>query len=704
MTWHRRDRSRAQGSGARECLPDGRRPAPGLEVVDQFGKGAALVQDTQGGRFLLRSSDPLQVPAAGGGFTPLDMSLQPSGEGFAPAASGAPLQIGGSVGDGVELTDAGFSLVYEGREDAELVEANDRAFASEVATDTDLVVAPRPKGVEVGWIVRSPRAPQSFTLRVEMPEGAMLRRARSENPIPGDPPEAIEVAQGDETVGYIYPPLAYDADGVPVASKADIDGDKVVVSVDHRDGDFRFPILVDPEVIVPGSFSAQWPGWTFANMAPNPREGTGASNPGNNFFGAAVNDLAYAPGLYQSMPTHTWFDNGAYAHWLYQAPANTYIYRATLGSISHYPYDYQGYRLSSWFHGLMTPPYSGWQSPVNYQDQSGGLGPNPFSSTVATTNRTHDFCFLTRCDRNKGSEQNLAIFGIQATNPFGGALYTDASKARVPMGWANIYLGDRNLPTVTQAPSSATQWVNDAGGNHQAQIKASDIGLGVKRYTLTGARDGTITGQNGCTGDVHRSACPKDPPPYTFTYRLDEGVRTMGFYAHDVVDNQSATRTWTQRIDRSAPSIAFSGPAYDRRQSMPRSAYALRVTASDGTPRLTRRGARAPRASARWPTANRRSTTTRRPVRATAASWCATSRSTPPSSSRAPTTSTSAPTTPPATRPPSALASPCPAVPAKPTTGCSTSAGQTVTWSWATSTATAPPTSSPAISRAVRSP
>lgn len=50
----------------RDRLPDGRRPAPGLEVVDQYGNGAALVQDAQGGRFLLRSSDSLQVPAAGG--------------------------------------------------------------------------------------------------------------------------------------------------------------------------------------------------------------------------------------------------------------------------------------------------------------------------------------------------------------------------------------------------------------------------------------------------------------------------------------------------------------------------------------------------------------------------------------------------------------------------------------------------------------
>ncbi|MCP9491918.1 MAG: FG-GAP-like repeat-containing protein, partial [Solirubrobacteraceae bacterium MAG38_C4-C5] len=45
----------------------------------------------------------------------------------------------------------------------------------------------------------------------------------------------------------------------------------------------------------------------------------------------------------------------------------------------------------------------------------------------------------------------------------------------------------------------------------------------------------------------------------------------------------SFTGSRTVNIDRSGPSIAFSGSAYDRRASMPRGRYDLRVTATDGS-------------------------------------------------------------------------------------------------------------------------
>ncbi|MCP9491503.1 MAG: hypothetical protein MSC31_16755 [Solirubrobacteraceae bacterium MAG38_C4-C5] len=434
----------------RERLPDGRRPAPGLEVVDHFGNGAALVEDEGGGRSLLRSSEALQVPGPGGGFEPLDLSLVASGGGFSPAASGAPLVIGGRVGDGVQFTEGDFSVVYEGRGGAELIEDSDRAFAGEVATDTDLIVAPRSQGVQVAWSLRSPQAPESFALRVDLPEGGVLRRARSENPIPGDPPEAVEIVRGEEVLGYMYPPLAYDAEGTVVPSRADIDGDRVIVRVDHREADVRFPVLVDPEVIQYNDRYQRWEGWRFVNMAPNPRQGY-------NFLGAAVNDPAYAPGLYQSMPTNTSYDNGVYAHWLYQAPPDTYIYRATLGAISHNPAKVNGVTISQWFHGLMNPAYSAWEAPVNYQNPSAGLGPNPFGPTTISAYTTHDFCFTTRCDWSKGTAQNMALFAIQAVNPYGGGMYTGGAKATVPMGHAYIYLRDRHRPAVTAAPASSTQ-------------------------------------------------------------------------------------------------------------------------------------------------------------------------------------------------------------------------------------------------------
>lgn len=568
----------------RDRLPDGRRPAAGLEVVDQFGKGAALVEDDRGERSLLRSSGPLQVPGPGGGFVPLDMSLEAAGEGFSPAASGAPLVIGGRVGDGVEFTEGDFSVAYKGREGAEVIRSDDRVFAGEVATDTDLVLAPRPQGVEVAWSLRSPSAPQSFTLKVDLPRGGVLRRARSEKPIPGDPPEAVEIARGDEVLGYVYAPLAYDADGTPVASRADIDGDRIVVRVDHRDQDLRFPVLVDPEVIQPNDYYTWgWAGWRFTNMASYVRQGTSASDPGTNFFGAALNDPAYAYGMYESMPTHTWYESGVYAHWLYQAPANTYVYRATLGAMRHTPYVYAGHTYSRSFHGLMNNAYTAWESPVNYVNQSGGVGPNPFGpASIAFSNVTHDFCFTTRCDRTKGSQSNLALFALQAANPVNtNGIYTDRSKATMTMSAANIYLGDRHVPTITAAPASTSQWVDDNAGSHQATITAADVGLGVKTHTLSGSSSGTLTRTQSCTGDIYRRPCPANRSE-TFSYTLPEGITTLTARARDIVDNQSAARTWTKRIDRSAPSsVTLSGPLRDRDGKGVSGPSTLRAVAAD---------------------------------------------------------------------------------------------------------------------------
>ncbi|MCP9491504.1 MAG: cellulase family glycosylhydrolase [Solirubrobacteraceae bacterium MAG38_C4-C5] len=56
----------------------------------------------------------------------------------------------------------------------------------------------------------------------------------------------------------------------------------------------------------------------------------------------------------------------------------------------------------------------------------------------------------------------------------------------------------------------------------------------------------------------------------------------MGFSARDIVDNQSATRTWTQRIDRSAPSsVTLSGPLRDRDGKGVSGPSTLRVVAAD---------------------------------------------------------------------------------------------------------------------------
>lgn len=143
--------------------------------------------------------------------------------------------------------------------------------------------------------------------------------------------------------------------------------DRIVVSVDHQERDLSYPLYADPEVTVASSRTAGWSGWRNAQY-PSP------ASQSVNYYGWALNDPAYnASGVYMSMPSNTWFSpSGTAASWTYQAPANTYIYRAIFGGMDHTPLR-DGFAFSLWYQGLANSPYS-WEPNVSYANQSGGFG------------------------------------------------------------------------------------------------------------------------------------------------------------------------------------------------------------------------------------------------------------------------------------------------------------------------------------------
>ena len=461
-----------------------------------------------------------------------------------------------------------------------------RVFFANTQADTDFFVTPQPSGAELWWQLRSPASPERLVLNVDLPEGAVLRRARSKNPIPGDPPRAIEIARGDKALGYIYPPVAYDADHQPVASAAAIEGDRVVVTVEHRGKDLRYPLAVDPEVVQPNAYgSIGWIGW---NWAQDPAQATGANI---NRFGQARNDPAYARGLYTSMPTNNYFDPGKLAQFSYRAPGNTYIYRAALGDQWHTPLSANGYTYSLWYSGIMNAAFSAWQQPVNSVNQFGGVGSNPNGPTSqAYAGINHDFCFIPRCDRGQGEENNMVVFGIKAQNPYNGQrFYTYTYKGAVAIGYANIYLGDRRPPILVTPPTDKT-WADDTDSpDHTRGVTGRDQGMGMSSLTMTGAAAGPQTKTSSCGGDIYRSPCIADYGA-NFTYRLNEGTNALTLKAKDIVDNTSPTHTWTEKIDRSPPSLSSpSGSLWDarnrsddrRHQGVYASTATLKATATD---------------------------------------------------------------------------------------------------------------------------
>lgn len=548
-------------------LFDGQRPAAGLEVSEHLDDNAAVVKDAAGNKHLMRSTLALRARDRSGRLAPVDLSLRDSAAAFATENSNADLQIAKDAGEGTRFESGGFSIAPEADAQAtQGIESADRVFYDDVAgadSDTAFIVAPQPEGAELSWLLLSAEAPERLVLKVDLPQGAKLRRTQTDDPIPNDPPSTLEITRSGETLGWVQPPLAYDADGVSVESQMQIEGkDHIVIKVKHRDGDLNYPLYVDPEVSIPGSKNSGWAGWRNSQY-PTP------ANQGVNYYGFALNNGAYNPnGVYMSMPTRTWFSpTGTAAGWTYTAPEDTYIYRTVFGGMSHTPLR-NGYAFSLWYQGLANSTTT-WEPNVSYLNQSGGYGANPFGPAAhAAYGVTHDFCFNRRCNRSAGSEQNAAHFALAASNPLNGnPFYTYDYRASLTMDWANVFLGDRQNPTFSSAQPPSTGWEDDNSAEHNpGLIRVTDRGLGLTGVTLAGAASGNGTiRERACIGDPRRDPCPKTLDTAGFRYRLNEGQTVLTLTAKDIVDNP-VTQTWTKKIDRSKPALgALGGTLWDAR-------------------------------------------------------------------------------------------------------------------------------------------
>lgn len=544
-------------------LFDGSHPAAGLRVIDQRGEGSALVEDTRTGkRALLMSTLPLQAKRSDGRLAPIDLSLESTAGGVGPTNSLAPFRVEPVSAAGVSFPGKGVSISVWHGDRHSVQTANDRAFFANVLPDTDVAVAPLPDGAELSVLVRSPDAPEHFALDVKLPEGARLRHAVAKDPIPGDPPLSLEIVRGDRTFGYVHPPVAIDADGQQVPATMGLDGQDIVLDVPHRGRDIRYPVNVDPEMRLYSDYYADWLRWTWTQ-----NRGGGGS------FGAAKNDCAYYCGLYQSVPTNTTLTNGSYAQWYYRAPANTYLYRTTFGGIAHNPLNAYGYNHTRSYMGLLNGSATAWESNVNYVNQAGVSGPNPYGpNSGAYYGLQHDFCFNPRCDptTTSATEQNSAVFGFQAQNAFGGTLLSSGPyKGTNTMAWANVYLGDRRPPSLTTATPASRDWTDEpAGTPHTITPGAHDDGLGIYGIGLNGdyATGGGFI-RHGCEGHIDRSPCPANWSQ-SFTYTLNEGVNNLNIAAQDFVDNRNPGGSWTEKIDRSKPTLSTpSGSLWDAREN-----------------------------------------------------------------------------------------------------------------------------------------
>jgi hypothetical protein len=552
----------------------------GARVADYLGDYAASVELPDGQRTLVESTLPIRAESETGTLAPVDLSLVDSGGFFEPRTPFAELRLGKAASDGALLPGSGIGVAPRAAATvSNAVAVSDKAFYANVAEDSDYLAVPVAGGFQAAWQLRSPASPERLELDFELPAGAELRQAV---PRPGEPEPVggLEVVRGGERLATVSAPVAWDADGERVPATYALEGSTLVVSVDHRGGDWLYPLMVDPVVVEDQRYwrtnsGLDYVGWQYAE---SPSSTKWAYYYGDSYLGRGV--YLYSRDLW-------YFNNLDYAAWYFQAPGDAYFYKAEFGYVEHEP-DWQ--TLVS--EGFWLPSSATWQT--GWASNQGSITGQPNVSPISNSgpmgyiSTTH--CVSgSNCSSGSGTSGNQVRF-LLWTSPAG-----NRSDFTAYMGGAAGWLSDRTAPygrVLDLSGISEGVWYDVE--SFSATVRGSDGGLGVKQFKLKvpGYADRLRT--HNCAG--HRlDRCPRNLTTWSSdsrvsgdsfigfdTAQMPQGYQTVSGQVADFVGNWSSSDTGVLQVDHSAPTVAFSDSLYDHRdQTVDHGIYKVRATATD---------------------------------------------------------------------------------------------------------------------------
>jgi hypothetical protein len=236
--------------------------------------------------------------------------------------------------------------------------------------DTDAVVQALPHGIETFLLLRSADSPEDAVYEARG-DGVTLRAAV------GDP-SRIEIVRGDEAIGYVERPAAWDAEGEPVPIAWEVrDGNRLALRFPHRGRDFAYPIAVDP-VITDGYMenfnldsSGNQANRTYGSYWNDPFVGWAFTENRANYFPHYISTDDATRGLtvygYQGV---FYYDND-YGEWYWQAPRQAFIERADFGYVT----TTDRYRTCT-VEGICSPSRYDWEYGTWYE-ADGTTGPSP---------------------------------------------------------------------------------------------------------------------------------------------------------------------------------------------------------------------------------------------------------------------------------------------------------------------------------------
>jgi streptogramin lyase len=218
----------------------------GERVVHYLTNHAAQVS-LPGRVGVIEALQPIASTSTHGAHVPFDLTLGRTGDSYAPLRSPVALSVPSSLSHGVQLPAAGVSLVPVDRHGAALAASAGQPEGAGVfwnltnsgsLNDAAALAKASPRGFDLSTLLFSERSPSQLYFRVGMPAGARLRQ---------QPDGSIQIVKGRQTIATVSPPSAEDAEGTSVPASMSVSGDVISVHVDV-DGDYLYPIAVDPEV------------------------------------------------------------------------------------------------------------------------------------------------------------------------------------------------------------------------------------------------------------------------------------------------------------------------------------------------------------------------------------------------------------------------------------------------------------------------
>lgn len=539
----KRHRGRKTAAEARELI---RRGAPSLVLGDKIVPASDEVTGVLSDRVLqvkaagerrtqvLQSNLPLAKLESGSRkdgtakFRVADLDWEAAGDRFTMKRPVSNVSLPRTASGEVRLgDDVSMRLAPEGS-DAVGTPSGESVTYPNIASDTDMTVRSLPTGFGVGWTLRSPNALRQLRVPVELPAGQRLSKTANG--------AVIIVSENGDPVTEITPAVATDADQQPVPLETEIDGDTIIYSVDHAEGETAYPVAVDPYTVPIGSVNA---GWRTQNT-PQP------SAPYQYFGSAATTgtlSIFAPPGYYAQ------YESAAWARF---SPGNPALARPTeqhgrwtsftAGGVS---YTWAG---NQYYHVFNRP-----QGKIFAADHLGNIQQPPVDVAAGTSGGTFSV--------TPTGFSNQIGFGLTSD---GGAFFNfDHPQAGINMAWYTATAAD----TVGPAPSTtyAGSWV-DPSTNPSISIRGTDNGLGVQTLELlrdgAGVVDGTTT--LACP-PVNTQVCPFDSGAVAKSVvNVPEGVNPARVRAVDAA-GVPAEAPLTLRIDKSAPGLELSGSLWESR-------------------------------------------------------------------------------------------------------------------------------------------